>query len=65
MALLGVGEIDRACDVLDAVLPVIARVDSATIRRDTRRVLNVLNRRRGHPRAAYAVPNVHNVLRPY
>jgi len=64
LALLGSGDIDRACDVLDSVLPSIARVDSATIRCDMRRLLNGFNRRRGHPRAASALPNIHNVLRP-
>jgi transcriptional regulator with XRE-family HTH domain len=64
LALLGSGDIDRARDVLDSVLPSIARVDSATIRCDMRRLLNGFNRRRSHPRAASALPNIHNVLRP-
>ena len=64
LALLGSGDIDRACDVLDSVLPSITRVDSATIRCDMRRLLNGFNRRRSHPRAASALPNIHNVLRP-
>jgi transcriptional regulator with XRE-family HTH domain len=64
MALLGSGDIDRACYVLDSVLPSIVRVDSATIRSDMRRLLNGFNRRRSHPRAAAAIPNIHNILRP-
>jgi transcriptional regulator with XRE-family HTH domain len=64
LALLGSGDIDRACNVLDSVLPSIARVDSATIRCDMRRLLNGFNRRRSRPRAASALPNIHNVLRP-
>lgn len=64
MALLGSGDIDRACDVLSSMLPSIARVDSATIRCDLRRLLNGFNRRRSHPRAEAALPNIHNVLRP-
>lgn len=64
LALLGSGDIDRACDVLDSVLPSITRVDSATIRCDMRSLLNGFNRRRSHLRAASALPNIHNVLRP-
>ena len=64
IALLGLGDIDRACDLLNSVLPSIARVDSATIRCDMRRLLSGFNRHRRHPRAASALPNIHNVLRP-
>ena len=63
LALLGSGDVERASEVLDSVLPSIARVDSATIRWDMRRLLNEFNRRRSHPRAALALPNIHNVLR--
>jgi transcriptional regulator with XRE-family HTH domain len=63
MAFAGAGELALACALAESLLPEAARVDSATIRADLRRLLRLLGRNRRRPGVCALIPDLYNVVR--
>ena len=74
LALIGDGQVDRACEILHPVLVMLPAIESATIRSDIRQLARILARRwSGHPpvrdlmrelSAALTPPGAHAIVRP-
>jgi hypothetical protein len=62
-ALAGVGETARASALTAGILDAAARIDSATVRVDLRRLAAVLGRRRRDPDAAAVLPDLRRLVR--
>jgi hypothetical protein len=63
LALAASGAVERACEVLRGILPVVAMVDSATVRTDLRLVYRRLGGRRGQPGVAEVLATLADTLR--
>ena len=62
VALARSGELDHACGLVAGVLPDLARIDSATIRCDMRRLIPLLLRHPSHQAARALLPDLHNLI---
>jgi hypothetical protein len=62
LALVGAGELEHACTMVDRLLDAVTVADSATVRVDLRRVAQELTRRHSHRAVREVMPRVIGAL---
>lgn len=63
LAHAGAGAVEHACSLMARELPLLERLESATIRTDLERFAAVLNRHRAVPEVLALLPDLHQVIR--